>query len=96
MGIIGTWKLSMNTPFGMQTPSLRIAPDGSGVLGSQAGEVPLKDLQVTANSAEFSARVPTPMGQIDVGFDVTADGNRLSGNFRTPLGLMPLSGFRTA
>lgn len=96
MGIVGTWKLTLNTPFGVQSPLLRIAPDGTSELGSQAGEVPLADLQLTATTAEFSARVPTPMGQLDIGFDLTADGNRLSGNFKSPLGSMPLSGFRMA
>jgi hypothetical protein len=96
MAIVGTWKLTMQTPFGLQTPSLRIAADGTGGLGSSLGEVPLTNLQVTGDSAEFSAQVPTPMGSFSIGFDVTARGDALSGNFKSPLGATPLSGTRQA
>jgi hypothetical protein len=94
MTIVGSWKLTMETPFGVQTPTLRIAADGTGGLGSHAGEVPLTDLQMTADSAEFHAKVPTPMGSFNIGFDVTASGDTISGRFKTPLGSTPLSGVR--
>ncbi|MCW2317045.1 hypothetical protein M2322_002599 [Rhodoblastus acidophilus] len=94
MAIVGSWKLTLETPFGVQTPTLRIEADGSGGLGSSAGEVPLTDLQVAGDSAEFRAKVPTPMGSFNIGFDVTADGDALSGQFKTPLGSTPLSGVR--
>ncbi|MBB4196573.1 hypothetical protein GGD83_000344 [Rhodoblastus sphagnicola] len=94
MAIIGSWKLTLETPFGVQTPTLRIAADGTGGLGSSAGEVALTDLHLTAESAEFSAQVPTPMGSFNIGFDVSAAGDTLTGAFRTPLGSTPLSGVR--
>lgn len=96
MAIVGSWKLTMETPFGVQTPTLRIEADGSGGLGSSAGEVPLTDLHVAGDNAEFHAKVPTPMGSFNIGFDVTADGDALTGRFKSPLGSTPLSGVRQA
>ena len=96
MSIVGSWKLTLETPFGVQTPTLRIAPDGTGGLGSHAGEVPLTELQISGNSAEFHAKVPTPMGSFNIGFDITASGDALTGNFKTPLGSTPLTGIREA
>jgi hypothetical protein len=94
MSIVGSWKLTLETPFGVQTPSLRIAPDGTGGLGSHAGEVPLTELQISGDSAEFQAKVPTPMGSFNIGFDITASGDALTGKFKTPLGSTPLTGVR--
>jgi hypothetical protein len=96
MAIVGTWKLTLQTPFGLQTPTLRIAADGSGTLGSYAGVVPLIGLQVAGDTAEFSANVPTPMGSFNIRFDVAANGDALTGSFKTPLGSTPLSGVREA
>ena len=60
MGIVGAWKLTLETPFGTQTPTLRIEADGTGGLMSPIGEAPLSDLQLTEDTAEFNASVPTP------------------------------------
>ncbi|WP_298427945.1 hypothetical protein [Rhodoblastus sp.] len=96
MGIVGTWKLTLETPFGVQTPSLRINADGTGGLISPIGEAPLNDLQVTEDTAEFTAHVPTPMGNFAIGFSVKADGDTLAGTFTSPLGATAFSGAREA
>jgi hypothetical protein len=96
MGIVGTWKLTLETPFGVQTPSLRIAEDGTGGLISPIGEAPLSNLQVGADTAEFTASVPTPMGTFSIGFNVKADGDALSGTFTSPLGATAFAGQREA
>ena len=57
MAIVGTWKLTLETPFGVQTPSLRIDADGTGGLITPIGEAPLSELKVTEDTAEFSAGV---------------------------------------
>jgi hypothetical protein len=94
MAIVGTWKLTLETPFGVQTPGLRINSDGSGAMISPLGEVPLSDLQLFGDAAEFSAEVPTPMGKFTIGFDVSAKGDALNGTFNSPLGATPFSGVR--
>lgn len=96
MGIVGIWKLTLHTPFGVQTPSLRINADGTGGLISPMGEAPLHDLQVNEDNAEFTAHIPTPMGNFAIGFSVTANGDALSGTFTSPLGATEFSGQREA
>ncbi len=96
MAIVGIWKLTLHTPFGVQTPSLRINSDGTGGLISLIGEAPLHDLQVTDDSAEFIAHVPTPMGSFAIGFSVKAEGDALAGTFTSPLGATEFSGAREA
>jgi hypothetical protein len=96
MGIAGTWKLTLETPFGVQTPSLRIDADGTGALISAIGEAPLGDLKVTDDTAEFTANVPTPMGNFSIGFSVKASGDALAGTFTSPLGATDFSGLREA
>jgi hypothetical protein len=96
MGIVGTWKLTLETPFGVQTPSLRINADGTGGLISPIGEAPLNDLQVNADTAEFSANVPTPLGNFAIGFSVKASGDALAGTFTSPLGATDFTGLREA
>jgi hypothetical protein len=96
MSIVGVWKLTLQTPFGVQTPSLRIEADGTGGLISPIGEAPLSNLQVTGDTAEFTASVPTPMGNFDIGFSVKASGDALAGTFNSPLGATDFTGLREA
>jgi hypothetical protein len=96
MAIVGTWKLTLDTPFGVQTPSLRIDADGTGALISPIGEAPLSNLTVTEDTAEFSSGVPTPMGNISIGFSVKASGDALAGTFSSPLGATDFTGLREA
>ena len=58
MSAIGTWKLSMDTPIGKQTPTLEfIDQDGTykGTLEGPAGKVDLQD--VTVDGDNFSASI---------------------------------------
>lgn len=96
MGIVGTWKLTLETPFGVQTPSLRIDAGGTGALITPIGSAPLVDLQVSDDTAEFTANVPTPMGNFSIGFSVKADGDALAGTFSSPLGATDFAGVREA
>jgi hypothetical protein len=96
MAIAGLWKLTLETPFGVQTPSLRIGADGTGGLVTPIGEAPLNDLKLTDDTADFTANVPTPMGNFSIGFTVKADGDALSGTFNSPMGATAFSGVREA
>jgi hypothetical protein len=62
MSATGAWRLTMNTPFGVQTPLLKI--DGaSGALESDRGSAALEDLKIDGDKISFSSKVPTPMGE---------------------------------
>lgn len=97
MSVIGNWKLTMETPFGVQTPSLAIKHDAgthSGTLTGNAGATPLEQLKVDGMSMSFSAMVSTPMGSFSVAFSATVDGNTLKGEYETMMGKTEFSGVR--
>jgi hypothetical protein len=97
MSIVGNWKLTMETPFGVQTPSLAIMQDAdthSGTLTGDAGTTPLEQLKVDGMSMSFSAMVSTPMGQFSVAFRATVDGDTLTGEYETMMGTTEFSGVR--
>lgn len=97
MSVVGNWKLTMETPFGVQTPSLAIKDDAgthSGTLTGNAGATPLEQLKVDGMSVSFSAMVSTPMGAFSIAFTATADGNELKGEYESMMGKTPFSGVR--
>jgi len=99
MSVVGNWKLTMETPFGVQTPSLAIKDDAgahSGTLTGSAGTTPLEGLKVDGMTLSFSAKVPTPMGSFSIAFTATANGNELKGEYESMMGKTPFSGVREA
>jgi hypothetical protein len=96
MAITGDWKLTLQTPFGVQTPTLRIKADGSAAMVSPLGEIPVLNLKLGDDTAEFTANIPTPMGSFEIGFEVKAAGDALTGAFTSPLGATQIEGVREA
>lgn len=97
MSVVGNWKLTMETPFGVQTPLLAIQQEAgthSGTLTGNAGATPLEQLKVEGTAMSFSAMVSTPMGQFSVTFRATVDGNALKGEYETMMGTTEFSGVR--
>ena len=97
MSVAGSWKLTMNTPFGVQTPLLQIDEQNGGYSGTLTGETgtaPLEALKVDATTVSFSAKVSTPMGSFPVSFSATVAGDRMSGAYETMLGKTDFTGVR--
>jgi hypothetical protein len=97
MSVAGNWKLTMNTPFGVQTPLLTITNENdsySGTLASPNGSAPLEGVKVDGASVKFSAKVPTPMGNFPVSFTAKVDGNTIKGTYSTVVGDTEFSGVR--
>ncbi len=97
MSAIGTWKLSMDTPIGKQTPTIVILEQGGsykGTMEGPAGKVDLEEVTVEGNSFAFKADVTTPLGKFNLAFKGTVEGDNLSGSFKTPLGPNPFTGER--
>jgi hypothetical protein len=97
MSVAGNWKLTMNTPFGVQTPLLQIKAENgsySGTLAGAAGTVPLEALKVDGFAVSFSAKVSTPMGSFPVAFSATVNGDTMSGAYETMMGKTDFSGVR--
>src|SRR5258706_4613222 len=97
MSVAGNWKLTMNTPFGVQTPLLTIKNENNAYSGSLAGAngtAPLEGVKVDGASVAFSAKVSTPMGSFPVSFSAKVDGNTLKGTYSTMMGATEVSGVR--
>ena len=97
MSTAGNWKLTMDTPFGVQTPLLAIKQDGnahSGTLTGNAGSTPLEGLKVDGASVSFNAKVSTPMGSFPVSFSATVDGDNMKGVYETMMGKTEFTGVR--
>jgi hypothetical protein len=97
MRVAGNWKLTMDTPFGVQTPLLEIKEDGkaySGTLTGSTGAAPLEQLKVEGASFSFTAKVATPMGSFPVDFSATVEGDTLKGIYTTMMGDTEFTGVR--
>jgi len=96
MSVAGNWKLTMQTPFGQQTPTLKINEEGgySGTLESPAGVAELEDLKVEGDNMSFTAKVATPMGKFPVSFRASVSGDDLKGTFKTMMGTTEFTGVR--
>lgn len=93
MSVLGSWKLTMNTPFGVQTPTLEIK-EGSGTLTGTTGSAPLEELTINGLNVSFTAKVATPMGSFPVSFRATAEGNEMKGTYKTMMGTTEFTGVR--
>ncbi len=96
----GSWQLSIRTPVGRQDIALDIDADGSGTLRgaarSKAESVTLEDVRLDGDRLTWSQSITRPM-RLRLDFDVTLDGERMSGHSRA--GRLPRStvtGVRTA
>lgn len=97
MSVAGNWKLTMETPFGVQTPLLEIKEAGgsySGTLTGSTGSTPLESLKVEGERVSFTAQVSTPMGTFPVSFAAAVSGNDMKGEYETMMGKTPFSGVR--
>jgi len=95
MSAAGTWKLTMNTPFGVQTPTLSIdAASNTGTLSGATEPSELEDLKLDGDKVSFTTKVTTPMGKFPVSFEATADGDNMTGTFKTMMGKTEFSGVR--
>jgi hypothetical protein len=97
MGVPGTYKLIMDSPTGVQTPTLKITGESgayNGTLSGPDGIIQLQDLSVDGNSVTFKAEVSTPTGKEKLAFNCTVDGNTISGQVATPMGPKVFTGKR--
>lgn len=97
MSVAGNWKLTMDTPFGVQTPLLAIKQENnafSGTLTGSTGAAVLEELKVEGSQLSFTAMANTPMGDFEVSYRATVDGNALTGTYKTMMGITEFTGVR--
>ncbi|NUJ89114.1 hypothetical protein HOW07_13965 [Plantibacter sp. MCCC 1A11337] len=93
--IIGTWDLAIRTPIGTLNAVMTFQDEQgvlSGFAASRTEDVPLRDLRVATDAQEdhvmWTQTITTPM-RLELAFDVTIDGNRMTGDSRA--GRLPRS-----
>lgn len=96
MSATGNWKITLATPMGPQEMTAQLTEDGStltGQLDSPMGSEAVNGT-VTGNKLAWNTKVSKPM-PLDLGFDVTVEGDTLSGTVKLGMfGNAALSGER--
>ena len=82
MALEGTWNLTMNSPMGPRPVTANFTTTGTTIGGEFAGPQGAAPVAGTlnGNDAAFAATVAGPMGQMELKFTGTVDGNSTSGN----------------
>lgn len=97
--IIGKWILNIDTPRGIQHPTLTIFETNGALSGTyESFRGPLDITSVTAEGNQFSfpLTITVPIGDIEVTYTGTVDGDQMTGLVRNPRGEVPFSGQRTS
>ncbi len=96
--LAGHWTLSISTPRGEQNPTLEVVQkDGlyTGTYHSLRGPVPLDNVTTDGSGFSFDITITVPIGDIDVSYTGTIDGDTMSGKVVNPRGEVPFTGVRT-
>ncbi len=93
----GTWRLTMETPAGTETPLLLIKEGNGTLTGNMDGDLgkpELDDIRVNGNNFSFKMAVKGPMGMMRLDFGGVISGDVISGNFFSPMGPAQFTGKR--
>lgn len=96
--ITGEWTLTIDTPRGVQNPKVQIsATNGalSGTYESFRGPIDITSVTVNGNRFSFPLVLTVPIGEIEVNYEGTIDGDRMVGLVKNPRGEVPFSGVRS-
>ena len=75
--IAGEWELTMTTPRGERSSELTITQEGAEALGETEDEE--FEISIDGNEVSWEQTLSTPMGEIEVKFVGTVDGNDMEG-----------------
>ena len=94
----GTWTLTVETPMGISNPILTIwkSADGyDGTYESRRGKRGVEDIQVTAQAFSFRMMVSMPMGDFEMVYKGSIDGEKISGTIGNSMGEIAFVGRRS-
>ena len=97
-GLAGTWTLTIDTPRGVQHPTLVVEQKGdqySGVYNSLRGPIDVQSISFDGNNFDFPLVITVPIGDIEVNYRGTIDGDKMIGRVQNPRGEEPFSGERS-
>lgn len=97
MSVAGTFKCTMNTPMGVQTPTLTIKEDGGAVSGTMAGQMGTTEFSggtADGDSAKWNMTIEAMGQKIELTCNCTVDGDSISGAMNSPMGAADFTGQR--
>lgn len=93
MSADGTWKITVNTPMGVQATTLSLKSEGSTLTGEQAADdasTAIYDGSVDGDEVRWKVDVTKPMA-LTVSFRGKIEGDTISGKAKA--GMFPAMGF---
>ena len=94
----GTWTLTIETPMGISNPILTIwkSADGyDGTYESRRGKRSAEDIEVTGQTFSFRMMVSMPMGDFEMVYKGSIDGEKISGTIGNSMGEVAFVGRRS-
>ena len=95
----GTWTLTIDTPRGEQNPTLVVEKNGdgySGVYNSLRGPIDVETIERNGSSFSFPLVISVPIGDVEVNYVGTFEGNDMTGTVQSPRGEVPFTAVRSA
>jgi hypothetical protein len=96
--LAGQWTLTIDTPRGVQHPTLVIVRNGdgySGVYNSLRGPIDIETIQREGNKFAFPLVITVPIGEIEVNYRGSIDKDDMAGSVQNPRGEVQFTGKRT-
>jgi hypothetical protein len=85
MAVDGTWKLTIDTPMGVQESTLTLATSGNQLTGTQTapngGSKAIEEGSVDGHDVSWEASISKPM-PITLKFSGTVEGDKISGKVK--------------
>lgn len=93
-GPAGVYLAKTSTPNGEVEFTLTLNADGTGNTVSSMGESKFTDAKIEGNNFAFNTTVTTQMGEMEIAFMGSVEGDKISGTIGTQMGEMLFDGQR--
>ena len=93
-GPAGVYLIKQSTPMGEMESTLAINADGTGYIEGMMGRMEFSGAKIDGNNFDIAMTVDSPMGEMEISFKGTVDGDNISGTSGTPMGETPFTGQR--
>lgn len=93
-GPAGVYLAKTSTPNGEIEFTLTLNADGTGNTHSSTGKSEFTDAKIEGNDFAFDTTVNSQMGEMEIAFKGSVEGDNISGTIGTQMGDMPFAGQR--
>lgn len=90
----GVYDIKARTAMGDMESVLTLNEDGSGSVVNMMGQNEFAKANIDGNSFNFTMMVKSPMGEIEMHYQGTVDGDSITGNMNGPMGGARFTGSR--